>query len=212
MPASTSLVFHSGADPNGPSLCSARSLSFCEEAYVVLHNISSSPPSVVTVGRAYETVDPLTWNGDSAPGYLTKRSYSNGIGSGGVILALKAAFVDYENDVGDMIHDVCTSTGAIWHYMQATVQIFGARMPERCIAIESTWRTIAYTATFSTVTDGTSDSNEPAVAGKSTVLQNIATATLVVLSFMCLAMILVAFNKSGCCECFMGLARVLWNR
>lgn len=140
-------IFKAGPESDATSLCRTRSLTFCEEAHVQLRDMATG--SVKIVGRAYETVDPLTHSGDSAPGYINKRGYSNAIGEVGVMRTLRVAFRIMATDVGNLQTDVCTSTGAVWHYMQATVQVFGATSPDRCSAVSAIWQSVTFEATSS---------------------------------------------------------------
>jgi hypothetical protein len=202
-PQQPAFTFHEGAESSATSECSRRSLTFCEEAFVKLGS--------AVVGRAYETVDPLTWSGDSAPGYMTKRSYSKAIGSAGVVRTLRAAFVSPSTDAGSLSVDVCTSTGAIWHYMQATIQVFGAKAPDRCSAVATTWQSIAYTATTTTITSGDTSSEQPASTSTgSSLLNGLGIAILVVVCVILMVVVASLCGKEGL-DCLAALCRICYN-
>jgi len=160
------------------------------------------------VGQAYATIDPLTWSGDAAPGYYNKKSYSQSIGVPGVVRALKSAFRETTVDSSTLQppagassawNNVCTSTGFNNHFMQATIQVYGAvHYPNDCITLDVAWRTIAYDAMTSAIVDGGStDTTSSLPAATSKLAENV---TIAILVLVCLALVVicgVACGKSG---------------
>jgi hypothetical protein len=216
----SNFVFVAGAYSAETSICSKRSLTYCTEAHVLLNETivdgkGLTRTQFTVVGRAYQTIDAITWSGDSAPGYLNKQSYSKSIGTAGVLHILRRAFRHAETDIAaEDDSDVCTSTGVNNHYMQATIQVYGAKAPDRCLEVEVAWRTVTYDAINFQVDEGTTSTSAGSVNIASTPTSTtdaIAITSLVIFCLLCTVLIVAFCGKSGA-ACLLGCCRICYNK